>query len=110
VSPYHIQGRDLIDSIEKAVYFDRETCRWVILGEAREVQRSKEWKLVLEALRAAGQEGLKVKEIMEETGVRPRNNLDVLLGRMVSEGAIERRKRGLYAVSDTAMAQGDSNS
>jgi hypothetical protein len=30
----HIEGRDLEDQIEKAIFFDRETCRWSILGEA----------------------------------------------------------------------------
>src|SRR5580704_8150369 len=29
----HMQGRDLIDNIEKAVNFDRETARWTILGD-----------------------------------------------------------------------------
>src|SRR5208282_3066023 len=28
----HVRGRDLDDDVEKAVKFDRETCRWVILG------------------------------------------------------------------------------
>ena len=36
----HIQGRDLVEDVEKAVRFDRETCRWTILGEAAEVRRS----------------------------------------------------------------------
>jgi hypothetical protein len=36
----HIQGRDLIEAVEKAVRFDRDTCRWRIPGEAVEVHRS----------------------------------------------------------------------
>jgi hypothetical protein len=43
----HIEGRDLTESVEKAIQFDRETCRWVILGEAAEVQRSNERTRVL---------------------------------------------------------------
>jgi hypothetical protein len=94
----HIQGRDLVDTVEKAVQLDRETCRWIILGEASDVQRSKEWRLVLDALRPAV-DGLTVKAIMDETGLRARNSLDLLLGRMVREGAIVRPKRGIYAAS-----------
>jgi hypothetical protein len=38
----HIQGRDMEDEVEKIVRFDRETCRWAIVGEASEVQDSSE--------------------------------------------------------------------
>jgi hypothetical protein len=102
----HIQGRDLVDSVEKAVHLDRETCRWVILGEAKDVQRSKEWRLVLDALRTAGLNGLTVKAIMDQTELRPRNKVDLLLGRMVREGAIERRERGIYAVPGADLLTG----
>ena len=91
----HIQGRDLIDPIEKAVHFDRETGRWMILGEASEVYRSKDERLVMEALRGEA-DGLSVKDIMAATGIKSRNNLDQLLGRMAMAGAIERRSRGVY--------------
>jgi hypothetical protein len=93
----HIQGRDLLDSVEKAVNFDRETGRWMILGDAGEVHRSGDERAVIEALRTAA-DGLKVQAIMDETGLRPRNNVDQLLGRMVKNGLIERRKRGVYAI------------
>ena len=95
----HIQGRDLMDSVEKAVNFDRDTCRWMILGEATEVHRSKDERLVMEALRAAGSDGLKVEIIMDETGLRPRNKVDLLLGRMAKNGLVERVKRGVYAMA-----------
>jgi AAA domain len=58
----YIQGRDLLDSVEKAVNFDRETGRRMILGEAGEVHRSKDERAVIEALRAAA-DGLKVQAI-----------------------------------------------
>jgi hypothetical protein len=63
------------------------------------VQRSKAWRLVLDALRTAGLDGLTVKSIMAETGLRARNQVDLLLRRMAREGAIERRQRGTYGVS-----------
>src|SRR5258707_10881956 len=46
----HVEGRDLIEPVEKAINFDRETCRWMVLGEASEVQRSGERSRVLVAL------------------------------------------------------------
>ena len=65
---YHIfaenEGRDLIDTVEKAINFDRETCRWTILGEAAEVQRSGERQRVLTAL-VATREALRTD--VEET-------------------------------------------
>jgi hypothetical protein len=96
----HIQSRDLDDTIEKAVNFDRESGRWMILGNASSVHRSKDERAVTEALcTAAAAEGLKVQDIMEETGLSPRNKVDLLLRRMVAAGTIERRKRGVYAIT-----------
>jgi len=46
----HVEGRDLIEPVEKAISFDRETCRWTILGEAAEILRSGERSRVLVAL------------------------------------------------------------
>lgn len=88
------------DTIEKAVNFDRETGRWMILGNASDVHRSKDERAVTEALcTAAAAEGLKVQDIMEETGLSPRNKVDLLLRRMVAAGTIEMRKRGVYAIT-----------
>jgi hypothetical protein len=46
----HIQGRDMVDEVEKAVAFDRETGRWTITGEASVVQNLSEKDRVLKAL------------------------------------------------------------
>lgn len=91
----HIQGRDLIDPVEKAVHFDRETGRWMILGNADEVLRTKDERAVIEALRASP-EGLSVKDIMTATSLKPRNKVDLLLGRMAENGLVERQARGVY--------------
>jgi hypothetical protein len=96
----HIQGRDLVEPIEKAVNFDRETCRWMILGEAAEVHRSRDEQAIIDALRRAGEGGLNVASIMGETGL-PRNNVDVLLYRMVEKGIVQRLRRGVYAACNT---------
>jgi hypothetical protein len=91
----HIEGRDLVDTVEKAISFDRETCRWMILGEAAEVQRSAERARVLSALAGAA-EGLTTAELMAEACLRGRHAADQLLSTMVKSNEIERIKRGLY--------------
>lgn len=94
----HIQGRDLVDDVEKAVRFDRETCRWQILGEAAEVRRSSERARVLAALRKGPAEGLSVGEIMADAEIGVRQNAWQLLHRMTADGEIERRGRGNYVL------------
>jgi hypothetical protein len=96
----HVEGRDLVDSIEKAVNFDRETCRWMILGEAAEVQRSAERTRVLTALKSAP-EGLSTTEIIGVAGLSGRNAADLLLSRMTEAGEVERVKRGVYGFPGT---------
>jgi hypothetical protein len=93
----HIEGRDLPDDIEKAISFDRETCRWVILGEAADVQRSGERQRVLDAL-ATAPEGMSVAEITAAASMKTRNATDNLLFHMLRDGEIARVKRGLYTL------------
>jgi AAA domain len=98
----HIQGRDMEEEIEKAVRFDRETCRWSILGEAVEVHRSNARKAVLGVLTTAAT-GLTVKEIMAATGLDKRSAIDQLLYRMGKDGEIVRSARGRYALPKYAL-------
>jgi hypothetical protein len=100
----HIRGRDLEDTIEKAMSFDRDTTRWVILGNAKDVHRLKEEQQVIDALRGGGT--LNVKAIKEATGIT-RDKLDVLLGRMVAKGLIERTGRGVYGLMPDPTAETD---
>ena len=44
----HVQGRDLDEDVKKLVALDRDTCRWMILGNYEEVEaavghRSRAW-------------------------------------------------------------------
>ena len=95
----HIQGRDLVDDVEKAVRFDRETCRWTIFGEASEVLRSGERSRVLDALQnGRSGEGLSLGEIMADAEIRSRDAAWQLLHRMVEAGEIVRRARGRYGL------------
>jgi hypothetical protein len=93
----HIEGRELPDTIEKAVRFDRTTCRWEIVGEAAEVLRSTERTKVLAAL-AAAPAGLGTADIMQATGMSSRGAADTLLSRMVDDELIRRPSRGIYAL------------
>lgn len=88
------RGRD-VEELEKAVSFDRDTCRWRLLGDADDVRRTDERTAVLEVLGEAD-EPLRVSEILEATGFSTRGALDVLLSRMTRDGEIERPKRGQY--------------
>jgi len=92
------RGRDIEES-ETAMQFDKETCRWTILGKASEVQRSNERARVIAALRASVQP-LSTKEIMIEADMPNRNAADVLLSKMVRDGEIERAGRGRYRLPD----------
>jgi hypothetical protein len=89
-------------TMEKAAQFDRETCRWIILGEASDVHRSKEERLVIETLRSSGP--LNVKVIMNATGMA-RNKLDLMLGRMIKAGTVEKPERGVYALPPEPTAE-----
>jgi hypothetical protein len=92
----HIRGRDVEES-EKALQFNKATCRWSILGEASEIRRSDERNRVLGALREAG-EPLTTNEIISLAGLVSRTAADKLLLRMASDGQIEKLKRGFYGL------------
>jgi hypothetical protein len=96
----HVEGRDLAEAIEKAISFDRETCRWIVLGEAAAIQRSTERSRVHSVL-ATAPDGMSTTEIASVAGLRGRNAADLLLSRMVQDGEIERIKRGLYGLNGT---------
>jgi hypothetical protein len=96
----YVEGRDLTEPVEKAVLFDRETCRWKILGEATEIQRSTERSRVHAAL-ATAPDGMSSTEIASAAGLKGRNAADLLLSRMVQDREIERVKRGVYGLNGT---------
>jgi len=90
----YVRGRD-IEEIEKALQFNKTTCKWTILGETAEVFRSEERSRVIAALEEAG-EALSVEEIMAAAGIKSRGAADMLLGRMVRDGVLRRVGRGIY--------------
>jgi AAA domain len=89
-----VRGRD-VESAELAIEFDKQTCRWRLLGDAAEVHVSLQRAKLIAALKEAGL-AMTIPALMEATGMK-RNSLDVLLGRMAKEGKIQRVGKGLYA-------------
>jgi hypothetical protein len=94
----YARGRDIEES-ETAMQFDKETCRWTLLGPASEVHRSSERARVIGALGAAA-EPLSIREIMIDAELPNRRATDTLLSKMCKAGEIERAARGRYRLPD----------
>ena len=88
------RGRDITE-VDAAVKFDRETCRWSFLGEASEVRRSDERRLILDALREAT-EPMSPREIADATD-HPYDAVRRLLMKMSQAGEVTKAKRGSYS-------------
>lgn len=100
----YVRGRD-IEEREVSLKFDHGA--WSILGDAHEVRRSDERRLILDALADAG-EPMSPSEIADAMGLT-RNNVKQLLFKMAKAGEVVRSgKRGQYAVPDHAGYSDDS--
>jgi predicted transcriptional regulator len=93
----YVRGRD-IEETESAITFDRVSCRWTILGDASEVLRSNERKLILTALEQSG-DVMSPQEIATRTGMTPQNVWQTL-HRMAEDGQITKVGRGKYRHPD----------
>lgn len=91
------RGRD-IEEIEAAVAFDKQTCRWSILGDAAEVRLSAERRAIIDALRAEA-EPLTPNVIANVTG-HSYVNTRRLLHLMAKAGEITKAGRGKYTLPD----------
>jgi RecA-family ATPase len=91
------RGRELAE-FETALEFDRDTCRWRVLGSASEVRKSDERKLILEAL-AGEKEPMGPTEIANVSGMAP-NNVRFLLHQMSKAGEVQKIGRGKYLHPD----------
>lgn len=83
----HGRGRD-IEEFEKAMSFDKDTCVWRMLGNAEEEKRSKERKAIV-AVISVSKEAMGPKEIAAECRMKEAN-VKVLVGKMVTDGTLER--------------------
>jgi hypothetical protein len=93
----YARGRD-IEEKETACQFNKNSCRWTLLGEAAEVQGSGQRSAVLEVLRSGDEAGMHISEIMAGVARSDRNAVDQLLFKMQRDGDIARVKRGVYAL------------
>jgi len=98
------RGRD-IEEIESAVQFDRQTCRWSMLGEASEVRRSAERRAIIDALRAE-KEPLSPNVIADVTGHGSAATRQ-LLHSMLLNGEVVKVARGKYTLPDVTPPSND---
>ena len=100
----HIRGRDIEDETALAMQFNKETCRWSVLGTVAaqdEAHRSEERSRILTALKGAP-DGLSVPEIIVAARLRNRNAADILLFKMKGDGEIAHPRRGIYCLPEHA--------
>lgn len=94
----YVRGRDVEES-ELGINFDKASCRWSILGDAADVQRSEQRRAIMEAVRNGDPDGIGPKEIHEACGV-PLDSVKHLCGRMVSSGELNKAARGKYVAAE----------
>jgi hypothetical protein len=92
-----IRGRD-VESAELAVEFNKDACRWGVLGKAAEIHVSEQRRKIIAALKEAEQP-MTIAALVEATDMK-RNALELLLGRMVKDRDIRRVGKGIYAHKD----------
>lgn len=89
----YVRGRD-VEEAEHAITFNKETCRWTIVGEAAEVHRSDTRTRILDVLKAAnelmGPSDIAVAADLKESVVKQR------LFHMLPQGEVVKVGRGLY--------------
>ncbi len=88
------RGRD-IEQFEAAMQFEKETCRWRVMGDAAEIAKTSERQEILDALKDAG-EPMTATAVSEVLG-KNRSTTSHLLSRMVKEGKVERGEKNRYS-------------
>lgn len=91
----HIKGRDLEDDVEKAMFFDKDSCHWEIRGEAQQVYQSDRQTDVLTLLREQGP--MTPRQVCDEIGGMKHDYARQILSRLAKDGKVERDK-GIYRV------------
>ena len=87
------RGRD-IPEIETAMQFNRDACRWSVMGRAAEVHQSDARKAVTDCLLVTA-EPMSPVTVAEAIG-QTRTSVKQLLFRMFTKGEVLKTKRGLY--------------
>ena len=91
------RGRD-IPEIETAVQFNKDACRWSVMGRAAEVHVSDERKVILDTLKVSD-EPMSAITLADATRMT-RPNVKQLLFQMAIKGLVVKIGRGLYAHPD----------
>jgi hypothetical protein len=91
----YVHGRD-IEEAEFAAEFNKETCRWRLVGQADDVFRSQERQAILTVLKDAGRP-MSVPELMAVTERHDRHALYNLLYKMAKAGEVTQPNRGQWA-------------
>jgi AAA domain len=89
----YTRGRD-IEEISVAIKFEPGRCRWTVIGQAGEVRKSDERRLILDALNDSPS-GMTRADIVATTGMKS-NNVGVLLNKMMKAGEIMKTVGGGY--------------
>jgi len=96
-----VRGRD-IEEAEFAAEFNRNTCRWRLVGEAEDVFRSHERQRIIAALKQAAPDPMSIGDIMAATERRDRNATKSLLHKMKTAGEVTSEK-GYYSLPPTDL-------
>jgi hypothetical protein len=104
----YLRGRD-IEEAELAAEFNRETCRWRIVGGAEEAFRSQERQAIIAALKEAGTDktgkpnALPLDDILTATERRDRGPLKSLLHKMRKANEVVSPRVGYYALPSNPL-------
>jgi hypothetical protein len=90
----HVRGRD-IEEAEKALQFNKATCRWSVLGEAADVRRSDQRTRVL-GIFERSTDPISPADLAAEIPGLSKDNARQLLRRMTEAGEIEKKSYGAY--------------
>ena len=92
----YIRGRD-VEEQEKAIVFNKETCRWTILGEAEEVHMSHSRRKIVTFLNDVTKchEAVSPKDVADLCDMNEPASRKTL-GRMLADGEILKVSRGRY--------------
>src|SRR5262245_1552402 len=83
----YVRGRD-IEEAELAAEFNRDTCRWRIVGNAEDTFRSQERQAIIAALKVAAPDRMSIDDIMAATERRDRGAIKSLLHKMRVAGEV----------------------
>jgi DNA-binding transcriptional ArsR family regulator len=89
----YVRGRDIEES-ETALQHDKDTGRWVVLGDAAQFRQSKERSDILMAMKAAG-DPISPRELADALN-KNRSTVRNLLDKLLKAGLVRKERTGKY--------------